>query len=26
VRFWNNDILRNTDGAIEAILRALAER
>ena len=24
LRFWNNDVLRNTDGVLEMILRALA--
>jgi very-short-patch-repair endonuclease len=26
VRFWNNDILANTDGVLDAILRVLAEK
>jgi very-short-patch-repair endonuclease len=26
LRFWNNDILRNTDGVLEVILRAYDER
>jgi very-short-patch-repair endonuclease len=25
LRFWNNDVLRNTDGVLETILGALAE-
>src|SRR6476646_7326264 len=25
LRFWNNDVLRNTDGVLEVILSALAE-
>jgi very-short-patch-repair endonuclease len=26
IRFWNHDVLTNTDGVVEAILRALQER
>jgi len=26
LRFWNNDVLGNTEGVLEAILRALEER
>jgi len=26
LRFWNNEVLRNTDGVLEAILRACDER
>ena len=26
IRFWNNDVLTNTEGVVEAILRALPER
>ena len=26
IRFWNNDVLTNTEGVVEAILRALRER
>jgi very-short-patch-repair endonuclease len=26
IRFWNNDVLTNTEGAVEVILRALRER
>ena len=26
IRFWNNDLLTNTEGVVEAILRALRER
>jgi very-short-patch-repair endonuclease len=26
IRFWNNDVLANTEGVLETILRALEER
>ena len=26
IRFWNNDVLRNTSGVIETILRALEDK
>src|SRR5712691_8105823 len=26
IRFWNNDVLANTEGVVETILRALSEK
>jgi very-short-patch-repair endonuclease len=26
IRFWNSDVLTNTEGVVEAVLRALRER